>query len=73
MAIGPITFLIGSTPKPAYDLLMRTAWEIALTHGEDAATQWAQRNIDGAYDLFFTVSLTPARPPLKVIAGGRAD
>lgn len=68
--MATITLDLNAKARPAYYALLDVGREIALTHGEDAAIEWAQRVMSRDFDLFVRVSTERHSPQLRVINGG---
>lgn len=67
MAIVNLTVTMNA--RPAYYALLDCAREIALTHGEDAAVEWAQAALGRDVGMFIKTGMD-RRPALRLIQGG---
>ena len=61
---------IAAHARPAYYDLLNAAQAISLTHGEDAAIEWAQRVLSRDLDFFISMN-ADSRPELRLITGGK--
>jgi hypothetical protein len=69
--VATLDITLTAKPRPAYYALLDCGREIALTHGEDAAVEWAQHVLSRDFDLFVRVSTEKPKPKLRLIQGGR--
>lgn len=56
---------------PAFYALIALAEETKATHGEEFASEWANRTLRADFDLFCRIG-TEVRPALRLINGGLA-
>ena len=65
------TLILSTELRPAYHALIACAKEVADTHGEEVAAEWAQKVLSQDFDLFVRMSVEKPRATLQLIAGGR--